>query len=174
MTRDFFKQVMNINDKTNQMVTFRFPGDFQWHDKNEIKNTQSMSSSFDHLMNFINQCNLYQWLPKYDQIIADFIDSNLELFKFNDTLRIMLPDILKYQFFDWKTNCWDDEYDCDPNDESYEPSEEQFGDEEDSNVVNQQSSSRMCYVFNCQLTSCNFLFCCSLFLLDMKQFIFKL
>lgn len=124
ITRDYFKQIMNINDKTNQLVTFRFPGDFQWHDKNEIKNTQNVISNFGHLINFVNMCNLFQWMPNYEEIIMDFIDNNLNLFEHNDMLRLMFPDILSYQFFGFKTNNWDPDS-CDVNDENYNPQEDQ-------------------------------------------------
>lgn len=105
--RDYMKQVSDPCNLINQKATFRFAGDLQYYYKSEIENTLKAISNLENICNFIDQCNLYQWLSNYDEIVENFIDANKELFEYNDMLEATLQDILKYQFFGFRTTFYD-------------------------------------------------------------------
>ena len=97
----------NIPNKICQKIKNRFVGEYQWYFKSEIHNTKQLIENLGYVCDFIDLCNLLQFVQSYMYHVSEFIRNNKKLFEFSDMLYVTLPDILKCRFFGFKTNFFD-------------------------------------------------------------------
>ena len=104
---DLMNQIQNKPNKICQKIKNRFVGEYQWYFKQEISRIQELVENLEFICDFVDLCNLLQFIPNYAYTVKEFIRNNKKLFKYNDLLYVTLPDILKYQFFGFKTTFFD-------------------------------------------------------------------